>query len=86
MDAFIVVDMQVGLCDGPPKHDLAGVVARINVLSGKVRADGGQVIWIRHCGRQGDGFERGTRGFEFLPDLVRGEEDEGQTANHSRKH
>ncbi|EJN15524.1 hypothetical protein PMI42_00899 [Bradyrhizobium sp. YR681] len=26
-----VVDMQVGLLNGPPKHDLQGVVQRINL-------------------------------------------------------
>jgi nicotinamidase-related amidase len=26
MDALLVVDMQAGLLDGDPKHDLAGVV------------------------------------------------------------
>jgi hypothetical protein len=29
MDALIVVDMQVGLLNGEPKHDLRGVVERI---------------------------------------------------------
>ena len=28
-DAPVVVDMQVGLLDGAPKHDLAGVIQRI---------------------------------------------------------
>jgi nicotinamidase-related amidase len=31
VDALIVVDMQVGLLSGAPKHDLQGVVDRINV-------------------------------------------------------
>jgi ABC-type branched-subunit amino acid transport system ATPase component len=30
MDALIVVDMQVGLLAGEPKHDLHGVIGRIN--------------------------------------------------------
>jgi nicotinamidase-related amidase len=33
MDAMIVVDMQVGLLDGAPKHDLQGVIQRINSLT-----------------------------------------------------
>ena len=37
MDALIVVDMQVGLLNGEPKHDLRGVIARINHLAAKVR-------------------------------------------------
>jgi nicotinamidase-related amidase len=29
MDAIIVVDMQIGLLKGEPKHDLRGVIERI---------------------------------------------------------
>jgi nicotinamidase-related amidase len=71
MDALIVVDMQAGLLNGAPKHDLAGVVARINALSEKVRREGGAVIWIRHCGKDGDDFTRGSTGWAFLPELMR---------------
>lgn len=68
-DILIVVDMQVGLLDGLPKHDLEGVVQRINALASRVRAQGGAVVWIRHCG--GEGFERQTPGWSFLPELDR---------------
>jgi nicotinamidase-related amidase len=68
VDALIVVDMQVGLLSGAPKHDLRGVVDRINALSEKVRSEGGKVIWIRHCGKAGDGFQRREPGWAFLPD------------------
>jgi len=71
MDALIVVDMQVGLLSGPPKHNLQGVIEHINLLSEKVRGDGGQIIWIRHCGKAGDEFERDSPGWVFLPDLIR---------------
>ncbi len=70
-DVLIVVDMQVGLLDGLPKHDLAGVIQRINALANMVRQKGGLVVWIRHCGKAGDGFERGSKGWAFLPELVR---------------
>jgi hypothetical protein len=30
MDAMLIVDMQVGLLNGEPKHDLRGVIDRIN--------------------------------------------------------
>jgi len=33
MDAVVVVDMQVGLLNGLPKHDLQGVIQRINLLT-----------------------------------------------------
>ena len=75
MDTLIVVDMQVGLLRGPPKHNLEVVIEHINLLSEKVRGDGGQIIWIRHCGSAGDVFERGTPGWEFFPDLIRRDAD-----------
>ena len=75
MDAIIVVDMQVGLLDGPPKHDLQGVVQRINLLTNMVRRQSGKVIWIRHCGKACDGFVRDTAGWSFLPELSRGPDD-----------
>ncbi len=71
MDAIIVVDMQVGLLEGPPKHDLQGVIQRINALTAMVRQQSGTVIWVRHCGKPGDGFERDAEGWSFLPELNR---------------
>lgn len=71
MDALIVVDMQAGLLKGTPKYDLLGVIHRINSLAKNVRIAGGNVIWIRHCGRDGCDFEPGTPGWEFLPQLMR---------------
>ncbi len=71
MDAMLVVDMQVGLLKGKPKHDLHGVIERINRLTTKVRDQSGRVIFIQHCGRHGDDFEPQTPGSEFLPELFR---------------
>lgn len=71
MDVLIIVDMQVGLLSGPPKHDLAGVTERINQLSTMVRRRSGRVIWIRHCGQPGTGFEPNTPEWVFLPELLR---------------
>ena len=48
MDALIVVDMQVGLLNGEPKHDLRGVIERINRLAAKVRGQSGVVIFMQH--------------------------------------
>jgi nicotinamidase-related amidase len=75
VDAIVVVDMQVGLLSGPPKHDLQGVVRRINLLTAMVRQRSGAVVWIRHCGKTGDGFERHTEGWSFLPELSRHRDD-----------
>jgi nicotinamidase-related amidase len=74
-DALVIVDMQVGLLDGPPKHDLDGVVGRLNALAGRVRRAGGTVVWIRHCGLPGDGFARDEPGWAFLPALDRQPQD-----------
>jgi nicotinamidase-related amidase len=71
MDVVVVVDMQVGLLGGAPKRDLQGVIGRINALNAAVRRRSGAIIWIRHCGKSGDGFERGAPGWEFLPELDR---------------
>jgi nicotinamidase-related amidase len=74
-DALVVVDMQVGMLEGPAKHDLAGVVGRINALAAAVRGRGGTVVWIRHCGKPGDGFAPHEPGWAFLPELDQRPED-----------
>jgi len=71
MDAMLIVDMQAGLLNGEPKHDLPGVVDRINRLAASVRKQSGTVIFIQHCGGTGDDFEPETPGWAFLPELVR---------------
>jgi nicotinamidase-related amidase len=75
MDALLVVHMQVGLLAGKPKHDLRGVLDRINRLAVKVRARSGKVILIRHCGGRDDDFEPQAPGWEFLPELARTPQD-----------
>lgn len=74
-EALVVVDMQAGLLDGLPKHDLKGVIQRINAVASFVRTRGGKVVWIRHCGKAGDGFAQHEPGWAFLPDLDRQPED-----------
>jgi nicotinamidase-related amidase len=69
MDAVIVVDMQVGLLNGEPKHDLHGVIERINRLAARVRAQSGVVIFVQHCGGAEDDFVPGTPGWSLLPEL-----------------
>ena len=71
MDALLIVDMQVGLLGGDPKHDLPGVIDRINRLAAHVRAQSGIVIFIQHCGDTGDDFEPQTPGWELLPEFIR---------------
>ena len=71
MDAMLIVDMQVGLLNGEPKHDLRGVIDRINRLAARVREQVGIVIFIQHCGCDGDDFEPQTPGWALLPELIR---------------
>ena len=71
MDAVLVVDMQVGLHLGEPKHDLRGVIERINRLAAHVREQSGMVIFVQHCGGHGDDFEPDTPGWAILPELHR---------------
>ena len=66
---LIVVDMQQGLVHGGPKHDLAGVVERINRLAERVRQRRGAVVFVQHAGRAGDDFEPQTPGWRFLSTL-----------------
>src|SRR5215813_2052192 len=69
MDALVVVDMQAGLLRGGPKHDLAGVVERINRLAQRVRQRRGSVVFVQHAGPVGDDFEPHTPGWNFLSTL-----------------
>lgn len=85
MDALVIVDMQVGLLKGPPKHDLGGVIARINQLAAMVRGGSGQVIFIQHHGIPGEDFAPGAEGWQLLPELERRDGDLviGKTLNDS---
>jgi nicotinamidase-related amidase len=75
MDALLIVDMQVGLRAGPPKHDIHGVVGRIDWLAAQVRSRQGTVIWIQHAGPAGDDFAPGRPGWALLPELTCAPED-----------
>ena len=70
MIALLVIDMQVGSFGSEsPRHDAEGVVARIHLLTGAVRAAGGLVVFIQHDGPAGDTFEPGSDGWRILPAL-----------------
>src|SRR5690242_4283853 len=75
MDVLVVIDMQEGMLNGSPKHDLEAVVERINRLAGRVRRRGGQVIFVQHNGSPGDDFEPHTPGWALLSSLKREPED-----------
>lgn len=74
-DALVVVDMQEGLLQGDPKHDLASVVERINRLAARVREGGGAVFFVQHHGVPGDGFAPDEPGWPILAAMDRKPED-----------
>ena len=69
VDVQLIVDMQEDLLRGEAKHDLSGVVTRINQLAATVRRRGGQVIFIQHDGRGEGDFEPFTPGWEILDSI-----------------
>ena len=74
MDVLLVVDMQEGLLQGKPKHDLSGVVERINRLAARVRERGGRVLFAARVtvpGAVSSSSRRSCRGLP-LPGLLAG--------------
>ena len=69
LDALIIVDMQVASFADGKKHDVAGVVGRINLLSNVVRSAGGTVVFVQHDGTEGEGLLPNTPGWQVLPAL-----------------
>jgi nicotinamidase-related amidase len=71
MDVLLIVDMQVALLEGPPKHDLDGVVDRINRLAAQIRGQGGKVIFIQHVDAGRGHLDPLAPAFQLLPELKR---------------
>ena len=69
VDVLLVVDMQEGLLRGAPKHDLLGVVERVNRLAMRVRRSGGSVFFVQHVGPVGDDFQPLTPGWHLLASI-----------------
>jgi len=69
--------VQNGVVAGTPKRD--DVIANINTLVGKARAQGVPVIWVQHSD-DGDLLE-GSENWHYVPDLTRGE---GEPLVHKR--
>jgi nicotinamidase-related amidase len=66
--ALLVIDVQNGVVDGA--HNRDGVVANINTLVGKARAQDVPVVWVQHSG---SGMPRGSEGWQYVPELTLGE-------------
>ncbi|WP_089934325.1 cysteine hydrolase family protein [Candidatus Entotheonella palauensis] len=71
MNALLIIDLQVGAPDDPPRLDLARVMERINQLAQATRESDGLVIFIQHDGPPGHRLEPQTPGWELLPELDR---------------
>jgi nicotinamidase-related amidase len=67
--ALLVIDVQNGVVAGAPRRD--DVIANINVLIDKARADGVPVIWVQHSD---DGhLLQGSESWQYVPELARGD-------------
>ncbi|GII55469.1 isochorismatase [Planotetraspora thailandica] len=64
--ALLVIDVQNGVVAGA--HDRDGVIANINTLVGKARAEDVPVVWVQHSS---DEFPMGSETWQFVPELVR---------------
>ena len=59
MNALLIIDLQVGAPDDPPRLDLDVVIQRINRLAQAIRESEGLVIFIQHDGPRGHRFYYG---------------------------
>ncbi|MEW2402745.1 isochorismatase family protein [Streptomyces sp. NPDC046862] len=66
--ALLVIDVQKGVVAEAYERD--AVVANINTLVGKARAEGVPVVWIQHSDQ---GLEQGSDDWEYVPELTREE-------------
>jgi nicotinamidase-related amidase len=64
--ALLVIDVQNGVVAHSPNRD--GVIANINVLVGKARAEDVPVIWVQHSD---DGLPQGSEEWQYVPELTR---------------
>jgi nicotinamidase-related amidase len=64
--ALLVIDVQNGVLAG--SHDRDGVIANINALLARARAEDVPVVWVQHS--DGD-LPRGSESWEYVPELVR---------------
>ncbi|MGW1005337.1 cysteine hydrolase family protein [Streptomyces sp. NPDC002520] len=64
--ALLVIDVQNDVVSGC--HNLDGVLANINTLIDKARAEGVPVVWVQH---NDDELKRGSEAWEYVPELTR---------------
>lgn len=64
--ALLVIDVQNGVV--ADAHDRDGVIANINTLIDKARAEDVPVVWVQHAD---DGLKRDSESWQYVPELVR---------------
>jgi len=64
--ALLVIDVQNGVVGG--SHNRDSVVANINTLVDKARAEDVPVVWVQHSG---ENLEVDTEAWQYVPELVR---------------
>ncbi|MEP6814814.1 MAG: isochorismatase family protein [Marmoricola sp.] len=64
--ALLVIDVQNGVVSGA--HDRDGVIANINTLVDKARAEDVPVVWVQHSS---DELPQGSAAWDYVPELVR---------------
>lgn len=67
--ALIIVDMQEGLFVAP-RYDADGLLSRLNGLAARLRAKGVPIIFIKHCGPEGDALHPTQPGHAIHRSLV----------------
>jgi len=75
MKALLIIDMQKASFTQTERHDVEGVVHRINELASRLRKTGNRVIFVQHDGNETDGHEAHTEGWEILDELVKEKDD-----------
>ncbi|MDQ0935367.1 cysteine hydrolase family protein [Streptomyces turgidiscabies] len=64
--ALLIIDVQNQVVDSA--HNRDEVLANINTLLDKARAQGAPVVWVQHSS---DELKAGTENWEYVPELVR---------------
>lgn len=69
--ALLVIDVQNGVVAGAPNRDT--VIANIDTLVGKARAEDVPVIWVQHSNDHD--LQQGSDNWQYVPELVRRDEE-----------
>jgi nicotinamidase-related amidase len=72
--ALLIVDMQAGLFS-TPRFDAENLIGRLNKIAGRLRERGVPVIFVQHCGPEGDPLHPSQPGHALHEDLIVQEDD-----------